>query len=78
MQDLGLEASTGESRSEGQSTQNTQYDAIGERYLKIKELPAVEAEMPSVLSVLGREGLRGKKCLGMCLSVVWFVYRDVR
>lgn len=61
------------------STQNTQYDAIGTRYLEIKELPAVEAEMPSVLSVLmgtGGGGVVGKKCLGMCCFSPLFLIGD--
>ena len=47
-----------------QSTQSTQYDGIGEKYLEIKVLPAVQPEMPSILSVLGQGGVKGKKCLG--------------
>lgn len=53
--------SAGES---AQSTQSTQYDGIGEKYLEIKVLPAVQPEMPSILSVLGKGGVKGKKCLG--------------
>ncbi|KAF9690594.1 hypothetical protein EKO04_011504 [Ascochyta lentis] len=47
------------------STQNTQYDQIGTKYLEIKQLPAVEPEVPSILAALGEGGVKGKKCLGM-------------
>ena len=53
-----------ESAQSTQSTQSTQYDRIGEKYLEIKVLPAVQPEMPSILSVLGQGGVKGKKCLG--------------
>jgi hypothetical protein len=46
-----------------ESTQNTQYDEIGTNYMAIKELGAVEAELPSVVAALGR--VDGKRCLGM-------------
>lgn len=46
------------------STQNTQYDQIGTDYLKIKELPAAESEVPSILAALGEGGVERKKCLG--------------
>jgi hypothetical protein len=45
------------------STQNTQYDEIGTNYMAIKEMGAVEAELPSVVAALGR--VDGKRCLGM-------------
>jgi hypothetical protein len=45
------------------STQNTQYDEIGTNYMAIKEMGAVEAELPSVVAALGR--IDGKRCLGM-------------
>ena len=51
-------------RAMNQSTQNTQYDQIGTKYLEIKTLPAVEPELPSILHALG-DGVKGKKCLGM-------------
>jgi hypothetical protein len=47
----------------GTSTQNTQYDDIGTNYMAIKEMGAVEAELPSVVAALGR--VDGKRCLGM-------------
>jgi hypothetical protein len=47
-----------------ESTQSTQYDGIGAKYLEIKVLPAVQPEMPSILSVLGEGGVEGTKCLG--------------
>jgi hypothetical protein len=47
----------------GTSTQNTQYDEIGTNYMAIKEMGAVEAELPSVVAALGR--VDGKRCLGM-------------
>lgn len=50
-----------------ESTQSTQYDQIGTRYLEIKTLPAVEPEVPSILNALG-DGVRGRKCLGMLNS----------
>lgn len=53
----------------GVSTQNTQYDKIGEKYMAIKQLPGVEAELPSVIAALGN--VQDKKCLGM-LSIVLF------
>lgn len=51
-------------RAMDESTQNTQYDQIGTRYLEIKTLPAVEPELPSILDLLG-DRVRGTKCLGM-------------
>jgi hypothetical protein len=51
-----------------ESTQSTQYDGIGERYLEIKVLPAVQPEMPSILSVLGEGRVKGRKCLGTLYS----------
>lgn len=45
------------------STQNTQYDKIGTKYNSMHELPAIEPEKPSVISVLG--DITGKRCLGM-------------
>jgi hypothetical protein len=47
-----------------QSTQSTQYDQIGTKYLEIKTLPAVEPELPSILHALG-DGVKEAKCLGM-------------
>ncbi|XPS81778.1 hypothetical protein M3J07_013737 [Ascochyta lentis] len=47
------------------STQNTQYDQIGTKYLEIKQLPAVEPEVPSILAALGEGGVKGKKCLDL-------------
>ncbi|KAJ8118708.1 hypothetical protein OPT61_g374 [Boeremia exigua] len=47
------------------STQNTQYDQIGTEYLKIKELPAAESELPSILAALGEDGVKGKRCLDL-------------
>ena len=52
------------SGAEKRSTQNTQYDQIGTEYLKIKELPAAEPEVPSILAALGEDGVKGKRCLG--------------
>jgi hypothetical protein len=51
---------------EQSSTQSTQYDAIGTKYLEIKTLPAAEPEIPSILAALGENGVKGKKCLGAC------------
>jgi hypothetical protein len=51
-----------------ESTQSTQYDGIGAKYMEIKVLPAVQPEMPSILSVLGEGGVEGKKCLGTFYS----------
>lgn len=48
------------------STQNTQYDKIGTEYLKIKQLPAAEPEVPSILAALGEGGVTGRRCLGTC------------
>ena len=53
----------GSGRAMHESTQNTQYDRIGTRYLEIKTLPAVEPEVLSILNTLG-DGVRGRKCLG--------------
>lgn len=58
-----------ETKTKGKSTQNTQYDQIGEEYLKIKLTPATEPEVPSIIAALGEGGVRGKKCLGML--VLW-------
>ncbi|KAJ4991157.1 hypothetical protein SVAN01_03285 [Stagonosporopsis vannaccii] len=56
----------GDARAAAQkSTQNTQYDQIGTDYLKIKELPAAEPEVPSILAALGEGGVRGKRCLDL-------------
>ena len=55
------------SGAESESTQNTQYDRIGTDYLKVKELPAAEPELPSILSALGKDGVKGTGCLGMFL-----------
>ncbi|KAF1930446.1 S-adenosyl-L-methionine-dependent methyltransferase [Didymella exigua CBS 183.55] len=51
-------------RAMDESTQNTQYDGIGTRYLEIKTLPAAEPELPSILSALG-DVVEGKKCLDL-------------
>jgi hypothetical protein len=45
-----------------QSTQTTQYNAIGTKYNTIKTLPAVEPEKPSIIKALGN--IEGKRCLG--------------
>lgn len=45
------------------STQNTQYDQIGTKYLEIKTLPAVEPELPSIFDALG-DGVKERRCLG--------------
>ncbi|CAI6337912.1 unnamed protein product [Periconia digitata] len=45
------------------STQNTQYDQIGMRYNSMHDLPAVQPEKPSVVTVLG--DVKGKKCLDL-------------
>lgn len=65
-------AAEGDASVVQKSTQNTQYDLIGTEYLKIKELPAAESEVPSILAALGEGGARGKKCLGTCdLPHLW-------
>jgi hypothetical protein len=56
-------AKVGSGRAVHESTQNTQYDRIGTRYLEIKTLPAVEPEVLSILDALG-DGVRRRKCLG--------------
>ena len=61
-------AGDGSGGAERESTQSTQYDRIGTQYLKIKELPAAEPEMPSILAALGEDGVKGRRCLGMCGS----------
>lgn len=61
-------AGTGENGERLESTQNTQYDQIGTKYLEIKQLPAAEPEVPSILAALGKDGVRGKKCLGTFCS----------
>ena len=58
----------GSAEESTQSTQSTQYDGIGEKYLEIKVLPAVQPEMHSIMSVLGEGGVKGKKCLGTFFS----------
>lgn len=58
-------------RAKDESTQNTQYDQIGTRYLEIKTLPAVEPEVPSILDALG-DGARGMKCLGTLRYTFYF------
>jgi hypothetical protein len=60
------------SGAERKSTQNTQYDQIGTDYLKVKELPAAEPELPSILSALGKDGVKGARCLGMFLRPYLF------
>ena len=57
--------------SAAESTQSTQYDGIGAKYLEIKVLPAVQPEMPSILGVLGEGGVKGMKCLGTLFFVMW-------
>ena len=52
------------------STQNTQYDGIGERYGAMKEMPAAEPERPSVVAVVG--GVGGRRCLGAFFSCLWW------
>ncbi|KAF2623165.1 S-adenosyl-L-methionine-dependent methyltransferase [Macroventuria anomochaeta] len=61
----GAAARTTNSGAERKSTQNTQYDQIGTKYLKIKELPAAESEVPSILAALGEDGVKGKRCLDL-------------
>lgn len=51
-------------RATGESTQNTQYDKIGTKYLEIKTLSALEPEMLSILDALG-DAIKGTNCLGM-------------
>lgn len=61
-------AAGGKSSGAERSTQNTQYDQIGTRYLEIKVLPAAQPEVPSILNALGENGVMGKKCLGMLID----------
>ena len=61
-------AAGGKSSGAERSTQNTQYDQIGTRYLEIKVLPAAQPEVPSILNALGGNGVMGKKCLGMLID----------
>lgn len=63
----------GASPEKKESTQSSQYDRIGKRYLEIKVLPAVEPEMPSILSALGEGGARGRKCLGTLNFSIWYL-----
>ncbi|XPT04627.1 hypothetical protein M3J09_013703 [Ascochyta lentis] len=58
------------------STQNTQYDQIGTKYLEIKQLPAVEPEVPSILAALGEGGVKGKKCLASQFPTLHFSTHD--
>ncbi|KZM24934.1 uncharacterized protein EKO05_0002678 [Ascochyta rabiei] len=61
----GGAASASKNEEQTESTQNTQYDQIGSRYLDIKLLPAAEPEVPSILAALGEGGVRGFKCLDL-------------
>lgn len=54
------------------STQNTQYDQIGRKYLEIKTLPAVEPELPSILNAL-EDGVEGRTCLGTLFFSRWSI-----